>query len=73
MTIRVVLADDQSMIRAGLRSLLSGNAGIQVVGEAADGEAALALAHSTEPDVVLMDIRMPVLGTGRVQAPPSRH
>jgi DNA-binding NarL/FixJ family response regulator len=61
MTTRVVIADDQGMIRSGLRSLLSGQADIDVVGEAGDGEAAVELARSAAADVVLMDIRMPVL------------
>ena len=61
MTIRVLIADDQAMIRSGLRSLLGGQVDIDVVGEAGDGEVAVALAHSAAADVVLMDIRMPVL------------
>jgi DNA-binding NarL/FixJ family response regulator len=59
--IRVVLADDQALVRAGFRALLDSADGIEVAGEAADGEAALAVARETRPDVVLMDIRMPVL------------
>ncbi len=61
MSVRVVIADDQAMIRSGLRSLLTDQAGIDVVGEAADGERAVALALDQDADVVLMDIRMPVL------------
>ena len=61
MTTRVVIADDQPMVRAGLRSLLEGAEGIEVVGEAPDGELALAAVRRYRPDVVLMDIRMPVL------------
>ena len=59
--IRVVLADDQALVRAGFRLILRTEPDIEVVGEAADGEAALALAESERPDVVLMDVRMPRL------------
>lgn len=59
--IRVVIADDQGMVRAGFRSLLDAEPDIRVVGEAADGESALAALRTLQPDVVLMDIRMPVL------------
>jgi DNA-binding NarL/FixJ family response regulator len=61
MSTRVVIADDQPMVRAGLRSLLEGAEGIEVVAEAPDGELALAAVRRYRPDVVLMDIRMPVL------------
>ena len=61
MTITVVIADDQSMIRAGFRSLLADEADISVVGEAVDGESAILAVHAYVPDVVLMDIRMPGL------------
>ena len=57
--IRVLLADDQALVRAGFKALLDAQPDIEVVGEADDGEEALRLAAVSEPDVVLMDIRMP--------------
>lgn len=57
--IRVLLADDQAMVRAGLRLILESQPDIEVVGEAADGEEALHAVRKSQPDVVLMDIRMP--------------
>ncbi|QGV76930.1 response regulator [Streptomyces ficellus] len=59
---RVLVVDDQYLIRAGLVGLLRAAPGVEVVGEAGDGEEALALVAETRPDVVLMDIRMPGMG-----------
>ena len=59
MSLRVVVADDQAMVRAGFRSLLNEEPGLEVVGEAADGEQAVAAVRRFRPDVALMDIRMP--------------
>jgi YesN/AraC family two-component response regulator len=59
--IRVLLADDQALVRSGFRVLLQTAAGIEVVGEASEGRQAVELAGQLHPDVVLMDIRMPVL------------
>jgi DNA-binding NarL/FixJ family response regulator len=59
--IRVVLVDDQTLMRRGLRGLLELTADLQVVGEAADGEEALRVIAETAPDVVLLDVRMPKL------------
>ncbi len=58
-TIRVVLADDEAMVRAGLRLLIDGEDDLEVVGEAVDGEDAVRVVGSARPDVVLMDVRMP--------------
>jgi DNA-binding NarL/FixJ family response regulator len=59
--IRVVLVDDQSLFRAGVRMLISSQPDMDVVGEAGDGKEAIEVVGSTRPDVVLMDIRMPVM------------
>ncbi|MFI6711566.1 response regulator [Nonomuraea sp. NPDC050478] len=61
MTIRVVLADDEDLIRAGLRIIIDTEPGLAVVGEAADGAAVLPVVRRERPDVVLMDVRMPAL------------
>src|SRR5256885_10487208 len=59
MNIRVLLVDDQALVRAGFRMILDAEEDIEVVGEAADGEQAVASAARFNPDVILMDVRMP--------------
>ncbi len=61
MTIRVLLVDDQELLRQGFRMILDHEPDIEVVGEAADGEEAISSVAATGPDVVLMDVRMPVI------------
>jgi DNA-binding NarL/FixJ family response regulator len=61
MTLRVVIADDQPLMRAGFKAVLEAAGDIAVVGEAGNGEEAVAAAKQHKPDVVLMDIRMPVM------------
>ena len=61
MTIRVAVADDQSLVRSGFTMLLSGESDIDVVGDAGTGAEAVALAARERPDVLLMDVRMPVM------------
>ena len=58
-TIRVLIADDHAIVREGLRALIATEPGMELVGEAADGEEALQLAHTLEPDVILLDLVMP--------------
>ena len=75
MNIRVLLADDQALLRAGFRVLLGAAPDVEVVGEAADGQAAIDLAHSVGADLLLMDIRMPgvdgIEATRRIAADPA--
>jgi DNA-binding NarL/FixJ family response regulator len=66
MSIRVLLADDQALVRSGFRMILEARAETEVVGEAEDGYEAIKLARSEDPDIVLMDVRMP--GLDGVQA-----
>ena len=61
MTIRVVVADDQGMVRSGFSVLLNAQPDIEVIGEAVNGQEAITLATGLHPDVILMDVRMPVL------------
>jgi DNA-binding NarL/FixJ family response regulator len=59
--IRIVVADDQALVRAGIRRVIESDSILRVVGEAADGHEAVALTRALKPDIVLMDIRMPIL------------
>ncbi|MGJ9413041.1 response regulator [Aeromicrobium sp. CF4.19] len=73
--IRVLIADDQDLVRAGLRALLANDSEFTVVAEAATGDEAVARSHQHHPDVVLMDVRMPgangIEATRRIRADPS--
>ena len=61
MPVRILLADDEPLVRAGLALLLAGEPGIEIIGEAGDGQQAVEMARQLQPDIVLMDVRMPVL------------
>ncbi len=73
--IRVAVVDDQALMRAGFRALLDAEEGIEVVGEAADGEQGLALIRAQLPDIALIDVQMPVMtgieATRRIAADPD--
>lgn len=76
--IRVLLADDHTMFRQGLKEMLSTDEAIEIVGEADNGREAIALAKETKPDVVILDVEMPVMGAGEAMdgilelSPPPR-
>ncbi len=74
MSVRVLVVDDQGLIRDGLTTLLEATAGVEPVGAAANGEAAVALAAQLQPDVILMDLRMPGLdGVGATAQIKAAH
>jgi DNA-binding NarL/FixJ family response regulator len=76
LSVRVLIADDQALVRGGFRMILDAREDMEVVGEAGDGEEAVALAEGLQPDVVLMDVRMPIMdgieATRRIAASGSR-
>lgn len=61
MSLAILIADDQALVRAGFRMILEADPHLRVVGEASDGRQAIEVSRSTKPDIVLMDIRMPVM------------
>ncbi len=73
--LRVALVDDQALMRAGFRALLDAEDGIEVVGEAADGEQGVALVRAEVPDIALVDVQMPVMtgieATRRIASDPA--
>jgi DNA-binding NarL/FixJ family response regulator len=75
--IRVALVDDQALMRAGFRALLDAEDGIEVIGEAADGEQGVALVRAHSPDIALIDVQMPVMtgieATRRIASDPDRR
>ena len=76
MTVNVLIADDQALVRAGFRMILETDPEIRVVAEAGDGTQAVDAGRRTRPDVVLMDIRMPVmdgLEATRRSCSPAKH
>ncbi|HEY3978308.1 MAG TPA: response regulator transcription factor [Streptosporangiaceae bacterium] len=77
MTVHVLIADDQQLVRAGFRLILERQPGIEIAGEASDGAGAIAAAERLHPDVVLMDIRMPgidgIQATRRILSRTTRH
>jgi DNA-binding NarL/FixJ family response regulator len=76
-TIRVVVADDQALVRVGFCGIIAATPGLAVVGEAGNGEEAVAAARATRPDVILMDVRMPIMdgieATRRITASTDVH